>query len=112
MRRWEEPREAEVQPHGVGDHLDRVPVPLVQRRRPRYARSPPARDQLEDRLTSSANVTVPLIVFWQDSRVVLALRLDETTSADALTSGGVSPEVQVCRLQPPRGRSVAGAAAA
>ncbi|MFG2369163.1 hypothetical protein ACGFY3_47555 [Streptomyces mirabilis] len=64
------------------------------------------------RLTSSAYVTVPLIVFRRDLRIVLALRLDEMTSTVALTSVGVLPEVQVCRLQPPRGWSVAGAATA
>ncbi|MFF4518827.1 hypothetical protein [Streptomyces mirabilis] len=63
-------------------------------------------------LTSSAYVTVPFIVFRRDLRIVLALRLDEMTSTVALTSVGVFPEVQVCRLQPPRGWSVAGAAAA
>jgi hypothetical protein len=36
-------REPEVQPHAVGDHLDRVPVPLVRRRHGHHRQPPPAR---------------------------------------------------------------------
>ncbi len=51
--------EAEVQPHAVGDHLDRVPVPLVRRRRTLHGRLPLHHDQPEDHPTPSANVTAP-----------------------------------------------------
>jgi hypothetical protein len=51
-------REAEVQPHTVGDGLDRVPVPLVRRRHDPHEQPLP-HDQPEDHPTQSTNVTAP-----------------------------------------------------
>ncbi|MFF8848377.1 hypothetical protein ACF08N_38110 [Streptomyces sp. NPDC015127] len=52
-------REAEVQPHAVRDHLDRIAVPLYDGDTT-STNNPLHHDQPEDHPTQSANVTAPL----------------------------------------------------